>query len=87
MTDERHPYKATAILDAVVWCREHNALVRFWSNGTVTVRMNGFTRRRPTLVEAVDAHRSMAVKARCRVEGCRLPPEHEGLHGYGPNIP
>jgi hypothetical protein len=26
-------------------------------------------------------------KPRCGVEGCRLPPDHEGLHKFGGNIP
>ena len=25
--------------------------------------------------------------SRCGVEGCRLPPDHEGLHAFGRNIP
>lgn len=42
-------------LDALDWCRDHNARVRFQSNKTVSVGVNGKTRRRKTLVEAVDA--------------------------------
>lgn len=40
---------------AVRWCREHNALVRFESDGTVSVKVNGKTRRRPILTDAVNA--------------------------------
>lgn len=87
MSDSRHPYKATAILDAVAWCRLHNALVRFESDGTVTVRMNGASRRRPTLVEAVEAHRTAPTKPRCGIEGCRLPAGHDGLHRFGGDVP
>ena len=71
------------IHDAIEWCRVHNAMVRFWSNGTVTVRINSTTRRRPTLLEAVDAHRVAPVKPRCGIEGCRMPDGHDGPHRYG----
>lgn len=45
--------RATATLEAIRWCRTHNARIRFESSGKVTVCVNGFTRRRETLVEAV----------------------------------
>lgn len=41
--------------EAFKWCRAHNARVRFESNGTVSVYVNGFSRRRATLTEAVVA--------------------------------
>ena len=74
------------VLEAIAWCLEHNALVRFWSNETVTVRVNGTSRRRATLVQAVEAQ-LVPPKPRCGIEGCRLAPGHRGLHKYGPNIP
>ena len=40
------------VFDAFVWCRQHNAMVRFHGNSTVTVQMNGSRRRRKTLAEA-----------------------------------
>ncbi len=44
-------------LDALAWCRLHNAFVRFESDGTVTIKVGEYRRRRPTLVDAVDAMR------------------------------
>lgn len=44
-----------AIADVLTWCREHNASIRFQSNGTVSIRVNGKERRRKTLVEAWQA--------------------------------
>jgi hypothetical protein len=43
-------------LTAVLWCRQHNAYVRFESNGTVSVKCNLKVRRRKTLLDAVLAH-------------------------------
>ncbi len=40
---------------AVAWCRTHNAMVRFESDGSVTVKVNGKQRRRPVLIAAVNA--------------------------------
>lgn len=79
-----------AIVEAVQWCRDHNARIRFESSGKVAVMVNGFTRRRDTLREAVGALQLFLVSStrnRCGVEGCRLPPEHDGQHKYGGNIP
>lgn len=42
-------------LGALRWCRAKNARVRFESNQTVTVYVNGRQRRRPTLAQAVTA--------------------------------
>ncbi len=43
------------VLDALVWCRQRNALIRFESNQTVTVKVSFTQRRRKTLVLAVEA--------------------------------
>lgn len=40
---------------ALSWLREHNAGVRFESNGTVSVWANGIRRRRKTLHQATEA--------------------------------
>lgn len=45
-------------LAALDWCRAHNAHVRFESDGSVSIRMNGTLRRRANLVDAVDAFES-----------------------------
>lgn len=37
------------LLWAIAWCRRHNARVRFWSNGTVSVHVNYQSARRATL--------------------------------------
>ena len=42
---------------ALAWLRAHNALVRFESNGTVSVTVSCYKRRRATLDEAVHALR------------------------------
>jgi hypothetical protein len=42
-------------LAALKWCREHHALVRFESDGTVSVKVNDLRRRRPTFCGAVVA--------------------------------
>jgi hypothetical protein len=42
--------------EIIAWCRQHNVLVRFESNNTVSVRFNGSVRRRKTLAEAITAH-------------------------------
>lgn len=34
------------------WCRRHNARIRFHSNGTVEVAMNGFRARRKSFARA-----------------------------------
>lgn len=39
---------------ALRWCRQHNASIRFESNGTVTIKVNDVRRRRATLVEACE---------------------------------
>lgn len=42
-------------LSAIDWLRKHNALVRFESDGSVSVKVNRHKRRRPTLTEAIRA--------------------------------
>jgi hypothetical protein len=43
--------------DIIGWCERNNVLVRFHSNKTVEVKLNGSRRRRATLRLAIDAHR------------------------------
>jgi hypothetical protein len=42
-------------LEALAWCRLRNARIRFQSDGAVSVMVNGYTRRRPTFLDAVEA--------------------------------
>jgi hypothetical protein len=44
-------------LDALAWCRQHHARVRFYSDGSVEVYMT-VKRRRKTFVDAVLALRT-----------------------------
>ncbi len=56
MNKDAHRQAAQVLLlEAVTWCRARNAMVRFESDGTVSVKVNGMTRRRQTLPDAVDA--------------------------------
>lgn len=48
---------------ALDWLRHHNALVRFESDGTVSVTVNRTKRRRPLLVTAIIAVKD-AIEAR-----------------------
>lgn len=42
-------------MQAISWCRKHNAYVRFESDGSVSVKVNDMKRRRATLIEAVQS--------------------------------
>ncbi len=50
MSKRRAPTRPQA---AIAWLRAHNALVRFESDRTVSVKVNRTKRRRPTLALAI----------------------------------
>jgi hypothetical protein len=45
-------------LELLRWCADHNCRVKFASSGVVSVMLNESTLKRPTLREAVEAHRA-----------------------------
>lgn len=64
-------------VDALAWCRRHNATIRFETDGTVTVEAFGRARRAFTLGDALTALNDDWYRMPANLPSCRASIQRE----------